>query len=159
MPPDISGPDGWPIELDFRSVLAPEQPSDERFTYAPWVRALRGKSGVYLIKADPEQFRDELLYIGECHTATARHSLYNTLTRHFHRKGSWKEGVMYSPADVVVAVIETAVDMAIPYQDALIGLNQPRDNQLALELRGFVMQTHEEQEPEQPHEDEEEIPF
>jgi len=125
------------IRLDWRSVLAPE---DSRFTYAEWVRDLSDQSGVYLIRSDYEQFDDELLYIGESHTHSQPSSkrsyrgLYRTLTRHFNTSG-WKEGLTYHADDVLVAVVITNPDIALVYQNALIARYQPRDNELALQLR------------------------
>jgi len=42
--------------------------------YPAWVRRLKGKSGVYVIRRDGEP-----LYVGESHS----NRLYETLTRHF----------------------------------------------------------------------------
>src|SRR5262249_48821307 len=47
--------------------------------YPAWVRALRGKSGVYLIRERQRDDSNPIVYIGESHTAR----LYQTLTRHF----------------------------------------------------------------------------
>ncbi len=44
--------------------------------YPDWVRALRGHSGVYVIR---DRASGETLYVGESHTGR----LYQTLTRHF----------------------------------------------------------------------------
>lgn len=64
--------------------------TDERDprAFASWVRALRGQSGVYFIRAavsgvvgGKPATRGELLYVGESHGA----ALYSTFTRHFQR--------------------------------------------------------------------------
>jgi hypothetical protein len=47
--------------------------------YPEWVRALKGKSGVYVIRETQRDGSSEIVYVGESHTAR----LYQTLTRHF----------------------------------------------------------------------------
>lgn len=53
--------------------------------YPAWVRALKGKSGVYAIRHVGLATR--VLYVGESHTG----NLYGTLTRHFQRWSRWKK--------------------------------------------------------------------
>jgi hypothetical protein len=83
---------------------------------------------------------DELLYIGESHTSheprarRAYRGLYRTLTRHFHGH-NWTQGLTYDPDDVQVAVILTAPEQAIEYQDYLINLYRPRDNEQVRQMR------------------------
>src|SRR5450631_2471919 len=59
-----------PMSLEFRPVK-------EGHTVAEWVKALKGKSGVYVIR-EPGFF-GEVLYCGESHTGR----LNTTLLRHF----------------------------------------------------------------------------
>ena len=54
--------------LVYRPVGEPGEP------YPSWVRALKGKSGVYVIRED-----DEVVYVGQ----SSAGKLYETLTRHF----------------------------------------------------------------------------
>ena len=107
--------------------------------YPDWVRRLRGKSGVYVIR---ERAHDgdapEVVYVGESHA----HRLYETLTRHFQtwrrRKGWWKgqfaeghdPGLNYDRARVDVAVRETTAAGALDAEAALIRRLRPRDNLL-----------------------------
>jgi hypothetical protein len=58
--------------LIYRAVGA----SGER--YPDWVRALDGKSGVYVIKQIQRDGSEEVVYVGESHSGR----LYDTLTRH-----------------------------------------------------------------------------
>jgi hypothetical protein len=46
--------------------------------YPEWVRALDGKSGVYVIREIQRDGSEETVYVGESHTGR----LYDTLTRH-----------------------------------------------------------------------------
>jgi hypothetical protein len=47
--------------------------------YPNWVRSLKGKSGVYVIRELKRDGSSEIVYVGESHAGR----LYNTLTRHF----------------------------------------------------------------------------
>jgi len=47
--------------------------------YPAWLRALRGKSGVYIIRERQRDGSNPIVYVGESHTSR----LYQTLTRHF----------------------------------------------------------------------------
>lgn len=122
------------VEITWRPVL------DERGRFAEWVRDLSDRSGVYLIRSDPARFADELLYIGESHSyhqpgqRRSYRGLYRTLTRHFHGH-QWSQGTTYDPTAVLVAVILTEPDQAREYQDMLIAAYQPRDNQIATQMR------------------------
>jgi hypothetical protein len=96
--------------------------------FADWVRALKGKSGVYSIR-DTALFGGlgEYLYIGESHTGR----LYETLTRHFQTWTGPQSRTTYDRASVRVAVRicrKGAEDSAIEVQDALICQLAPRDN-------------------------------
>jgi hypothetical protein len=153
------------VDLVWRSVRGP----DGRF--AEWVRDLSDRSGVYLIRSDPARYEDTLLYIGESHTyhvpgaRRAYRGLYRTLTRHFHGH-NWSQGLTYDPEDVVVAVILTAPEQAIEYQDYLINLYRPRDNeqvrQMRLEAWGISPEEAErleELDHLEPLEEDDEVPF
>lgn len=126
------------IELLWRKVRT------EDGAFADWVRDLSDLSGVYLIRSDPTRFTEELLYIGESHTYAkpgrkrTYRGLYRTLTRHFHGH-DWSQGITYDPDDVEVAVIITTPEQApetiIDYQDLLIAMYQPRDNEHVKQMR------------------------
>lgn len=79
--------------LTFRSPVDARNP--ER--YAPWVRELRDRSGVYIIR---DAHHREPLYVGESHT----NRLYTTLTRHFQRWDGYTAGTTYDRDGVEVAV-------------------------------------------------------
>lgn len=134
---DASLADSEKIPLQWRSVLADD---DSPYTYADWVRDLSDRSGVYLIRADPRRFENELLYIGESHTRVRQgrkrtyRGLYRTLTRHFNT-ADWSQGLTYDPADILVAVVLTAAELALDYQDVLIARYNPRDNELSNQIR------------------------
>jgi hypothetical protein len=117
--------------------------------YPDWLRALRGESGVYVIRE-----RGTVVYVGESHTGR----IYETLTRHFQTWRRWKRwwdgqygeghdpGLTYDRASVEVAVRVTEHgDPAIDEEAALIRELAPRDN-----LNG---------QPEPEPEPEEVIPF
>jgi len=102
--------------------------------YPEWVRALKGKAGVYIIR-DAETH--ECLYVG-----SSAGRLYDTLTRHFQRwrrwKGFWKgqygegadPGLTYPRADVEVAVRLTSPGDALDEEMRTIARLRPRDNQI-----------------------------
>jgi hypothetical protein len=109
------------------------QVGDRGEPYPAWVRALKGRSGVYAIRE-----KGELVYVGESHSDR----LYETLTRHFQawrrRKGFWKgqfaeghdPGLTYERSAVEVAVRETAPSAAVFEERRLIQRLRPRDNLL-----------------------------
>jgi hypothetical protein len=100
--------------------------------YPQWVRDLKGKAGVYIIR-DIEDA--EILYVG---SSTGR--LYDTLTRHFQAwrryKGFWRDqygeghdpGLTYPRDRVEVAVRITSVSDALDEEARLIRRLRPRDN-------------------------------
>ena len=100
--------------------------------YPIWVRELKGKAGVYLIR---DAASHELLYIG---SSSSR--LYDTLTRHFQQwrryKGYWRgqyaeghdPGLTYTRARVEVAVKVTPPAHALDEEARLIHRLNPRDN-------------------------------
>ena len=101
--------------------------------YPPEITALRGRSGVYVIR---ERSTRRVVYVGESHTG----ALYRTLTRHFQvwtRAKRWWEqaygrqhdpGVVYARGAVEVAAIPLAAARAVAAQRALIARLKPRDN-------------------------------
>lgn len=107
--------------------------------YPKWLRELRGKSGVYVIRKRG-WFSSPVVYVGESHEGR----LYETLIRHFSRwrrkKKFWGDmrgntehdpGVTYNRGDVDVAIEVTPAKKAIDRQDALIRKLDPRDNVVA----------------------------
>lgn len=96
--------------------------------YPGWLRALRGRSGVYLIR-ERSWFglgAWAVVYVGESHTGR----LYQTLTRHFQQWSGPTAGPTYVRGDVEVRVIPLAADRAVAAQDRLIRRLRPRDNTL-----------------------------
>lgn len=107
--------------------------------YPDWVRALRGKSGVYIIREHQRDGSTETVYVGESHTGR----LYQTLTRHFQAwrrsKKFWAgqyggqshdPGLTYPRDKVIVAVRVMPSDRAIAEEARLIARLRPRDNLL-----------------------------
>lgn len=106
--------------------------------FAPWVRALDGYSGAYVIAERPRGSGPAVVvYVGESHAGR----LYDTLTRHFQKwrraKHWWTglydrndaPGTTYARERCVAAVVlapngPTAIDL----QAALIATLHPRDN-------------------------------
>jgi hypothetical protein len=100
--------------------------------YPQWVRDLKGKSGVYVIR---ELDSGETVYVG---SSVGR--LYDTLTRHFQTwrrwKGFWKgqyaeghdPGLTYPRHRVEVAVRLTKPSDALNEEARLIRRLRPRDN-------------------------------
>lgn len=114
--------------LTYRSVGAPGE------RYPAWVRALRGASGVYVIR---DRATGETLYVGESHAG----KLYETLTRHLQRWRRWKSywrgqysqsdhdpGVTYDRDSVEIAARVLSPEGAIDEEARLIRALKPRDN-------------------------------
>lgn len=111
--------------LVYRPVGRPGEP------YPRWLRRLKGKSGVYVIRQDGTP-----VYVGESHA----NRLPETLTRHFQVwrrtndfwKGQFTEGhdpgLTYDRESVEVAVRVTSLDEAIQEEARLIERLRPRDN-------------------------------
>ena len=117
-----------------RSASLVYRPVGERGEpYPDWIRDLRGKSGVYVIR---DRSTSEILYVGESHTS----KLYETLTRHFQiwrrYKGFWRgqyaeghdPGITYARNSVEVAARITSPARAIDEEARLIRRLEPRDN-------------------------------
>ena len=104
--------------------------------YPAWVRALKGHSGVYVIRELARDGTTEIVYVGESHT----NRLYETLTRHFQTwrrwKGYWKgqyaeghdPGLTYARDRVEVATRITSPLAALDEEARLIARLLPRDN-------------------------------
>jgi hypothetical protein len=104
--------------------------------YPEWVRDLRGKSGVYVIREISDGADPEIVYVGQSQTD----NLYETLTRHFQTwrrfKGFWRgqfgsghdPGMTYRRDRVDVAVRVTSAGEAIDEEARLIRTLRPRDN-------------------------------
>jgi hypothetical protein len=105
--------------------------------YPAWLRALRGKSGVYIIRERQRDGSNPIVYVGESHTSR----LYQTLTRHFQTwrraKKFWAgqyggqghdPGLTYDRARCTVAVRVMPAERAIDEEARLIARLRPRDN-------------------------------
>ena len=100
--------------------------------YPEWVRALKERAGVYVIRDIDSH---EIVYVGSSAT-----QLYNTLTRHFQvwrrYKGFWRgqyaeghdPGLTYERNSVEVAVRLTSPSAALDEEMRLIARLKPRDN-------------------------------
>ena len=118
--------------LRYRSVGASGEP------YPDWVRALNGKSGVYILREAQDDGTTETVYVGESHTGR----LYQTLTRHFQTwrraKRFWAgqytgsqshdPGLTYDRERMTVAVRVLPPDRALAEEARLIARLRPRDN-------------------------------
>jgi hypothetical protein len=106
-------------------------------SYPAWVRALRGKSGVYVVRERQRDGSNPVVYVGESHTRR----LYQTLTRHFQTwrrsKKFWAgqyggqghdPGLTYDRSRVTVAARVLPDDRAIDEEARLIVRLRPRDN-------------------------------
>jgi hypothetical protein len=129
---------GWDTVPDPSSLVA----RNASFIYRPvggrgepypdWVRALKGKAGVYVIR-DAETH--EIVYVG-----SSASRLYDTLTRHFQRwrryKGFWRgqfgeghdPGLTYDRDAVEVATRITSPSASFDEEMRLIARLRPRDN-------------------------------
>jgi len=104
--------------------------------YPDWVRALDGKSGVYVIRELENDGSKQVVYVGESHTDR----LYATLTRHFQRWRRWNSywrgqygeghdpGLTYERSRVEVAARVTSPNEALNEEARLISRLKPRDN-------------------------------
>ena len=128
----------WEIINDPTALVA----RNAGFTYRPigasgdpypqWVRALKGKAGVYVIR---ELGGGDIVYVG-----SSAGSLYGTLTRHFQTwrrwKGFWRDqygeghdpGLTYARDSVEVAIRRTSPSASLNEEMRLIRRLKPRDN-------------------------------
>ena len=112
------------MSLEFRPV------KDGR-AVAEWVKALKGKSGVYVVRE--RGFLGNVLYVGESHSDR----LYSTMLRHFQRWTGPTAGPTFFISKVEVAVIRTPAGKAIDLQNAVIAEYKPRLN-VAEKPKGFL---------------------
>jgi hypothetical protein len=107
--------------------------------YPAWIRALDGKSGVYVIKEVQRDGAEQIVYVGESHTGR----LYDTLTRHLQtwrrRKTFWRDqfggqahdpGLTYPRHRVLIATRVLSPARAMAEETRLIRTLRPRDNLL-----------------------------
>jgi len=127
-------------DLGLRNASLSYRPIGASGRYPDWVRALRGKSGVYLIRERQRDGTNPVVYIGESHADR----LYQTLTRHFqtwrrHKKfwsgqytgsQSHDPGLTYNRARCTVAVRVLSPERAMTEETRLIARLRPRDNLL-----------------------------
>lgn len=119
--------------LIYRPIGASGEP------YPDWIRALDGKSGVYVIREIQLDGSAETVYVGESHSGR----LYDTLTRHFQQwrrsKKFWTgqyggqghdPGLTYPRHRVTVAARVLSPERAIAEETRLIARLRPRDNLL-----------------------------
>jgi hypothetical protein len=128
----------WSVVADPSALVA----RNAGFTYRPvgasgepypaWVRALKAKAGVYVIR---ERDTREIVYVG-----SSSGSLYGTLTRHFQSwrrsKQFWRglrgeghdPGLTYARDSVEVAVRTTSSSTSLDEEMRLIARLRPRDN-------------------------------
>lgn len=109
--------------------------------YPDWVRALKDKSGVYVIRELGPDGEPVIVYVGESHTDR----LYDTLTRHLQQwrrwKGYWRgkygdaqygaghdPGLTYDRGAVEVATRVVPPEEAAELEARLIRRYCPRDN-------------------------------
>lgn len=100
-------------------------------SYAIWVRNLKRKSGVYVIRKDAllSSKPGRVVYVGESHSGR----LYETLTRHFQDWDGPQEHTVYDRETHTVSVKITGRGQAIQFQNSAIKRLQPRDNKQGLE--------------------------
>jgi len=133
----------WPAAADPRATLVARNASlvyravgETGDRYPDWVHALKGKSGVYVIREVSATGATELVYVGQ----SSAGKLYETLTRHLQTwrrwKGFWRgqygeghdPGLTYDRDRVEVAVRITSPGDAVAEEARLIKRLKPRDN-------------------------------
>ncbi len=131
---------GWEVVPDPNALLARNASLQYRTVgssgepYPDWARALKGKSGVYVIR----EIGGDIVYVG----SSSAGRLYETLTRHLQTwrrwKGFWKgqygegsdPGFTYERDSVEAAVRVTSPNAALDEERRLIARLAPRDNQI-----------------------------
>ena len=103
------------MNLEFRAVK-------EGRTIAEWVKALKGKSGVYIIRE--RRLMGAIVYVGESHTDR----LATTLLRHFQHWTGPTAGPTFPVSKVEVATIKTRAANAVEMQNAIIAEYAPELN-------------------------------
>ena len=96
---------------------------DENPEWPLFVRELRGKSGVYIIR---DRETKDVLYVGESHTGR----LKKTLLRHFQAWSGKTAGPTFSRNSVEIAVEVTSEANAVPRQNKLIADLRPTLNRI-----------------------------
>lgn len=96
---------------------------DARGLPAKWLRRLRNRSGVYVIRKKALIFAT-VLYVGESHSDKLR----KTILRHFQRWRGETSGKTYNRDSVEVAVIPCPAADAVELQNRLIRELLPEDN-------------------------------
>jgi hypothetical protein len=134
----VDDPRDPPTLVARNAALAYRSVGNRGDPYPEWVRNLRGRSGVYVIRERDADDEPRIVYVGESHTGR----LYETLTRHFQDwrrwKGFWRgqygeghdPGLTYPRGDVEVAVRITSPSSALDEEARLIRRLRPRDNLL-----------------------------
>jgi len=110
------------MSLEFKSIK-------EGHEVAAWVKELKGKSGVYLIREKNGFlfFAGDVVYVGESHTGR----LNTTLLRHFQRWTGKTAGATFAASKVEVAVVRCPANRAIGLQNSIIEEYRPRLNTAA----------------------------
>jgi excinuclease UvrABC nuclease subunit len=110
------------VNLEYRPVKEGRQIAD-------WVKALKGKSGVYVIREKNGFlfFAGEVLYIGESHSGR----LNTTLLRHFQHWTGKTAGPTFAVSKVEVAIVRCPAARALDLQDAMILEYRPKLNTIA----------------------------
>lgn len=103
------------MSLEFRPVK-------EGRAVAEWVKALKGKSGVYIVRE--RGFLGDVLYVGHSHSGR----LDSTLLRHFQHWTGPTAGPTFPVSKVEVAVIRTPAGKAIELESAVIAEHNPKFN-------------------------------
>lgn len=125
-------------ELRLRNASLSYRPIGASGRYPDWLRALRGKSGVYVIRERQRDGTNPVVYVGESHAGR----LYQTLTRHFQtwrrRKKFWSgqytggqahdPGLTYNRGRCTVAFRVLPAERALTEEARLIARLRPRDN-------------------------------
>jgi uncharacterized RDD family membrane protein YckC len=99
------------------------RPARQGGEFAPWLQALKGRSGVYVIRSS---WLGTVLYVGESHSG----NLYRTICRHFwtwndrSRRAHYTVGLL--PVEVAVKVTRPAD--AVEEQNRLILRLRPEHN-------------------------------
>jgi excinuclease UvrABC nuclease subunit len=105
------------------------KPVKEGRAIAPWVGALKGKSGCYIVREKNGFlfFAGEVLYIGESHSGR----LNTTLLRHFQHWTGKTAGPTFPVSKVEVAAVRCPAARALDLQNALIAEYRPKLNTTA----------------------------
>jgi excinuclease UvrABC nuclease subunit len=105
------------------------RPVKEGHAVAAWVKALKGKSGVYLIREKNGFlfFAGDVVYCGESHSGR----LNTTLLRHFQHWIGKTAGPTFAVSKFEVAVVCCPAARALDLQNAMIAEYRPKLNTAA----------------------------